>query len=71
MWSLLPVFGVRVSVMFHLMFVHYTLSSVWVAEWPHFGKELPARLVICSHCLLSICIFCLFPILVFRLGFGF
>ena len=31
-------FGVRVSVMFHLMFVHYTLSSVWVAEWPPFGK---------------------------------
>ena len=26
-------FGVRVSVMFHLMFVHYTFSSVWVAEW--------------------------------------
>ena len=20
------------------MFVHYTFSSVWVAEWPHFGK---------------------------------
>ena len=31
-------FGVRVSVMFHLMFVHYTLSSFWVAEWPPFGK---------------------------------
>ena len=25
-------FGVRVSVMFHLTFVHYTLSSVWVAD---------------------------------------
>ena len=25
-------FGVRVSVMFHLMFVHYTFSSVWVAD---------------------------------------
>ena len=24
-------FRVRVSVMFHLMFVHYTFSSVWVA----------------------------------------
>ena len=24
-------FGVRVSVMFHFMFVHYTFSSVWVA----------------------------------------
>ena len=31
-------FGVRVSVMFPFMFVHYTLSSVWVAEWPPFGK---------------------------------
>ena len=28
----------KVSVMFHLMFVHYTFSSVWVVEWPHFGK---------------------------------
>ena len=25
-------FGVRVSVMFHFMFGHYTFSSVWVAE---------------------------------------
>ena len=31
-------FGVRVSVMFHLMFVHYTFSSVWVAEWPSFWE---------------------------------
>ena len=31
-------FGVRVSVMFYLMFVHNTFSSVWVAEWPPFGK---------------------------------
>ena len=33
-------FGVRVSVMFHFMFVHYTFSSVWVAEWPPFGPDL-------------------------------
>ena len=26
------------SVMFHFMFVHYTFSSVWVAEWQPFGK---------------------------------
>ena len=64
-------FGVRVSVMFHLMFVHYTFSSVWVAEWPPFGKLLPALLAICSHCLLSISIFYLFPILVIRAGFAF
>ena len=31
-------FGVRVSAMFHFMFVHYTFISVWVAEWPPFGK---------------------------------
>ena len=58
-------FGDRVSVMFHLMFVHYTFISVLVAEWPPFGKWLPARLAICSHCLLSICI------LLFISHFGF
>ena len=57
-------FGVRVSVMFHFMFVHYTFSSICVAEWPPFGKWLPARLTICSHCILSICIIYLFPVLV-------
>ena len=31
-------FGVRVSVMFHFMFVQYSFSSVLVAEWPTFGK---------------------------------
>ena len=51
-------FGVRVSVMFHFMFAHYTLSSFWVAEWP------PARLAICFHCILSICYNYLFPVLV-------
>ena len=38
MWSLLPVLESRVSVMFHIIFVHYTFSSVWVAEWSPFGK---------------------------------
>ena len=51
--------------MFHLMFVHYTFSLVWVTEWPPFG------LAICSHCLLSICNIYLFPVLVLRAGFGF
>ena len=36
--SLLPVFGVRVSVTCHLMTVHIIVSSVWVAEWPPFRK---------------------------------
>ena len=71
MWSLLAVFGVRVSATFHFMFVHYTSSSVWVAEWPPFGKYLLARLAICSHCILSICNIYLFPVLVLRAGFAF
>ena len=37
------------------MFVHYTFSSVWVAEWPPFG-----------NCILYICNIYLFPVLVFR-----
>ena len=64
-------FGVRVSVMFHFMFVHYTFSSVWVAEWPPFWKKIPARLAICSHYILSICYIYLFPILALRAGFVF
>ena len=54
-------FGVRVSVMFHFMFVHYTFSSVW---------EIAARSV-SSHCILSICNIYLFPPLVLRAGFAF
>ena len=64
-------FGVKVSVMFHFLFVHYTYSSVWVAEWLPFGKELPARLAIFSHCILSIYNIYLFPVLVLRAGFAF
>ena len=64
-------FGVRASVMFHFMFVHYTFSSVWVAEWPPSGKYLPTLLAICSHCILSICNIYLFPALVLRAGFAF
>ena len=64
-------FGVRVSVMFHFMFVHYTLSSVGVAKWPPFGKQLPEWLAICSHCSLSICYIYLFPVLGLRAGFAF
>ena len=58
-------FGVRVSVILHFMFVHYTFSSVWVTDWP------PARLAICSYCILSICNIYLFPALVLRAGFAF
>ena len=37
---------VRVSVTCQRMFVNIIFSSVWVAEWPPFAKELPARLTI-------------------------
>ena len=64
-------FGVRVSVMFHLMFVRYTLSSVWVAEWPAFGEKAARSVGHMFSLYLSICVFHLFPILVLRAGFGF
>ena len=31
-------FGVGVSARFHFMFDYFIFSSVWVAEWPLFGK---------------------------------
>ena len=39
------------------MFVHIIFSSVWVAEWPPFGKELLTRLTISYLCILTICNF--------------
>ena len=57
--------------MFRLVFVHYDFGSVWVAGWPPFGKKMPARFVICSHCLLSVCNIYLFPVLDLGAGFGF
>ena len=57
--------------MLHFLYVHYTFSSVLVAEWQPFGLKLPARLTICSHCILSICNVYLFPVLVLGTGFAF
>ena len=37
------------------------LSSVWVADWPPFVKELLTRLTICSFCILTICNLSYFP----------
>ena len=54
-------FAVSVSVTFNLMFVNIIFSSVWVTEWPPFGKELLTRLTICSLCILIICYFSCFP----------
>ena len=56
---------------FHLMCVHLNFSSVWVAEWPPFGKKLLTRLTICSLCILTICNVSYFPVLVLRAGFRF
>ena len=57
--------------MFHLLFVHYTFRSLWVAEWPPFGKLQPAQLVICSDCLWSICNINLYSVLVLGAELGF
>ena len=51
---MLSVFGVRVSVTFHLKFVHIIFFSVGGAEFPPLGKELLTRLTICSLCILTI-----------------
>ena len=52
------------------MFVHIIFSSVWVAEWPSFGKELLTRLTICSLCILTICKFSYFPFWFLGLALG-
>ena len=54
MWFSVACFGVRVSVMFHLMFDHYTFNSILIAKWPPFEKQLRTRLAICTYCILSI-----------------
>ena len=43
-----------------IIFYHFD-ATVWVAEWPPFGKQLPTRLAICLHCILSIWNFTYFP----------
>ena len=55
LWFSVASFGVRVSVTFHLMFVHIIFSLVCVAEWPPFEKELLTLLTICFLCILTIC----------------
>ena len=57
-------FGGRVSVVFHLMFVHHSFSSVWVAEWPPFG--ISARSVGHLFSLSFVYLSCLF---ISRFGF--
>ena len=43
------------------MFVHNVLSSVLVAEWPCFGKELSTWFAVFSPCIWSICNLSYFP----------
>ena len=45
--SLLPVFGVRVSVTFHLICVHIIFSSVWVAKWPSAARSVDYMISFC------------------------
>ena len=59
--SLLRVFGVRVSVTFHLTCVLYYFNSVSVLEWPPFGEKLLIRLTICYLCILTICNLSYYP----------
>ena len=46
---------------FHLKYVKMFFSSVYVAEWPPFRKELPVRLTLCSLRIISVCNFSYFP----------
>ena len=45
--------------------------SLLIVTPMYFASVLPARLAICSHCILSICNIYLFPTLVLRAGFAF
>ena len=42
----------------------YYFSSVSIAEWPSFGKELLTRLTVCPLCILTIC-----NLVISRIGF--
>ena len=56
--------------MFQLMCVSIVFSSVKVAEWPSFWKELLTRLTICSLCTLVICNSSCFPFWFWGLDLG-
>ena len=43
------------------MFVLIIFSSILVAEWPPFGKELLTPSTVCSPCILTVCNFSCFP----------
>ena len=63
-WFSVPVFGVRVSVAFHLVFVHIILSSIGLLADHLLGKRCPFGLVYVPFA------FCVLVILVIsRYGF--
>ena len=53
----MPVFGVIVSVMFHLACVNIILVQFWSLSG-HLWEIAATRLTICSLCSLTICNFC-------------
>ena len=68
---MLPVVGVRVSVTFHLMFVHIILVRSRLLSGHLFGKScLLTRLTICSLCILTIGNFSYFPFWFWGQNFG-
>ena len=52
-------FGVRVSVMFHFIFVHYTFSSVWVLSGHLLENSCPLDLQF------VLIVFCLFVMIIY------
>ena len=65
-------FGVRVSVMFHFMFVHMLLVQFGLLRDHLLGNSCPLVSNLFSlHCILSICNIYLFPVLVLKEGFTF
>ena len=52
------------------MYVHIVFSSVWIAEWPPFEKEMLTRRTIYSLCILTICNFSYFPFWFWVLDLG-
>ena len=61
--------GVKVSVMFHLIFVHLLLVQFGLLSGHLLGKSCPLGWPYVL--ILSICNIYLFPVLVLRAGFGF
>ena len=64
-------FGVRLSVMFRLVFVHYTLVRFGLLSGHLLGNNCPFGWPYLPIVFCLFVIFHLFPILVLRAGFGF